>query len=134
MIKPDYIIRSYRKTLCISINKQGEVIVRAPKRLSLEHINKFLIEKEGWIKIKKQQMEILNAQNKSIYNNEKLLLLGVEYTREDVDGIKKIEWDSVNKKVFVPRKYNRAEFIKMLMVLATNRTFDFASVDTEYKS
>lgn len=29
---------------------------------------------------------------------------------------------------------SREEFIKMLMVLATNRTFDFASVDTKYKS
>ena len=29
---------------------------------------------------------------------------------------------------------SREEFIKMLMALATNRTFDFASVDTEYTS
>ena len=29
---------------------------------------------------------------------------------------------------------SREEFIKMLMVLATNRTFDFASVDTNYLS
>ena len=29
---------------------------------------------------------------------------------------------------------SREEFIKMLMVLATNRTFDFASVDTNYTS
>lgn len=29
---------------------------------------------------------------------------------------------------------SREEFIKMLMVLATNRTFDFASVDTKYTS
>lgn len=29
---------------------------------------------------------------------------------------------------------SREEFIKMLMVLATNRTFDFASVDTKYES
>ncbi len=29
---------------------------------------------------------------------------------------------------------SREEFIKMLMVLATNRTFDFESVDTKYKS
>ncbi len=114
MIKPDYILRSYRRTLCISVNKKGEVIVRAPKRLSIEHINKFLLEKEGWIKLKKQQMEIINQQNKSINNYERILLMGVEYSREDIDGLKKIEWDTTNKKIYLPLGITKAEFIKKI--------------------
>lgn len=114
MIKPDYILRSYRKTLCISVNKKGEVVVRAPKKLSIDYINKFLIDKENWIKLKKQQMELLNQQNKSITNYTKLLLLGVEYTRQDVEGIKKIEWDKSNKKVYIPELYENTVFIKKM--------------------
>ena len=114
MIKPDYILRSYRKTLCITVTRKGEVVVRAPKRLSLEQINKFLIEKEGWIKLKKQQMELVNNQNKFISNYNKLLFLGAEYVREDVDGLKKIEWDTSIKKVFIPSHFSQAEFVKKI--------------------
>lgn len=102
MIKPDYIIRSYRKTLCISISKTGEVIVRAPKNLPMEYINKFLQDKEAWIKLKKEQVQLKNNQNKSVLNYEKFLYLGKEYTRINMSGIKKIEWDSAKKQVYVP--------------------------------
>lgn len=114
MIKPDYIIRSYRKTLCISISKTGEVIVRAPKNLAIEHINKFLIEKEGWIKLKKEQIQHKNNQNKNINSYEKLLRLGKEYTRENMSGIKNIEWDSLKHIVYVPNNLTQAEFVKKI--------------------
>ena len=114
MIKPDYIIRSYRRTLCISISKIGEVVVRAPKNLSMEQINKFLVDKEAWIKLKKEQIQLKNNQNKSITNYEKLLKLGKEYIREDMSGIKKIEWDSEKKRVYVPSNLTQAEFVKKM--------------------
>lgn len=114
MIKPDYIIRSYRRTLCISISKIGEVVVRAPKNLSMEQINKFLVDKEAWIKLKKEQIQLKNNQNKSITNYEKVLKLGKEYIREDMSGIKKIEWDSEKKRVYVPSSLTQAEFVKKM--------------------
>lgn len=114
MVKPDYIIRSYRKTLCISVNSMGEVIVRAPKQLSIESINRFLVEKEPWIKLKKEQVRLKSNQNKNIINYEKLLFLGKEYTRINVVGVRSIEWDTESKKVYVSQNLTQAELIKKL--------------------
>lgn len=124
MIKPDYIIRSYRKTLCISVNKSGEVIVRAPKHLPIESINKFLIDKEPWIKLKKEQAQIRNNQNKSVLNYDKLLYLGKEYTRINVSKIKSIEWDMLNRKVYIPQNLTHAELIKKLSIDYINKSKD----------
>lgn len=114
MVKPDYIIRSHRKTLCISINKVGDLIVRAPRQLSIDAINKFLIEKESWIKLKKEQVRLKHNQNKSVLNYEKLLYLGKEYSRIDVAKMKTIEWDIPSKKVFVPQEWDNIDFVKRL--------------------
>ncbi len=53
VVTPDEIIRSNRKTLSISIDARGRLIVRAPRRFANERIFAFLLEKEGWI-LKKQ--------------------------------------------------------------------------------
>lgn len=124
MVKPDYIIRSYRKTLCISISKSGEVIVRAPKRVDIETINRFLAEKEPWIKLKKEQAQLKNNQNKCILNYEKLLYLGKEYLRVDVLGIKSIEWDTEKKKVYIQQNLQNGEFIKKLSNFYINQSKD----------
>ena len=49
MIQPDKIIRSARKTLSISIDAFGRLIVRAPKKCTEERIFAFIREKESWI-------------------------------------------------------------------------------------
>lgn len=49
------IIRTKRKTLAIEINPEGQLIVRAPYRISLTHIHDFVSEKNDWI-IKKKAM------------------------------------------------------------------------------
>jgi len=49
MIQPDKIIRSRRKTLSVSVDVFGQVIVRAPLRCGDERIFSFLREKEAWI-------------------------------------------------------------------------------------
>ena len=43
------IIRSNRKTLGLEITLQGEIIVRAPRRVSEKQIERFVSEKEKWI-------------------------------------------------------------------------------------
>lgn len=46
----DYtVIRSGRKTLCIQIGSQGEVIARAPRRCPGEYIDAFVQSKASWI-------------------------------------------------------------------------------------
>ncbi len=55
MIVADKIVRSSRKTLSVSIDSFGRVIVRAPLRVSERYIQDFLREKEGWIRQKQAQ-------------------------------------------------------------------------------
>ena len=46
----DYkLIRTNRKTVAIQLQKDGSVIVRAPKRLAVYRIEAFVKEKQNWI-------------------------------------------------------------------------------------
>lgn len=46
----DYqLIRSSRRTLSISVNGEGALIVRAPMRMSVREIEAFLVQKQEWI-------------------------------------------------------------------------------------
>ena len=50
------LIRSKRKTLSIEINRQAELVVRAPMRMPQARIEAFLQEKESWIAAHRQKM------------------------------------------------------------------------------
>ena len=52
MIVPDYIERSKRKTLSLTILKNGNVIVKAPLKMKDEVINHFVEDKQSWIREK----------------------------------------------------------------------------------
>lgn len=43
------LVRSSRKTIAIQINPDGEVVVRAPRRMSAAGIEQFVERKRGWI-------------------------------------------------------------------------------------
>ena len=73
-MNPNKIIRSKRKTLSLTINENAELIVRAPKRLSIEKIQDFINEKENWINRKKRLIE--NQIKDVTSNHNKLLYLG----------------------------------------------------------
>ena len=71
-MSPSKIIRSQRKTLSITINEDAELIVRAPKRLSIEKIQDFINEKENWINrkitlVENQIKDVTSNQNKILY-------------------------------------------------------------------
>lgn len=104
MIQPDEIIRSNRKTLSISVDGFGRLIVRAPKIFSEERIFAFLREKEGWILKKKAERQgagiYLPPENLHGY---KLLLLGETYTIITYDG-KKVGLDSERKLLYLPQE------------------------------
>ena len=51
------IIFSKRKTLSLSVNADGKVIVRAPLRTGKKHIEKFVKEHEKWIEKAKERIE-----------------------------------------------------------------------------
>ena len=73
-MNPNKIIRSKRKTLSLTINENAELIIRAPKRLSIEKIQDFINEKENWINRKKRLIE--NQIKDVTSNHNKLLYLG----------------------------------------------------------
>ncbi len=69
------VIRSDRKTICIEITKDGEVLVRAPRKASMRTIIKFVEEKETWIhkhlqRIKKRQTDQNDPGNQSLSREE----------------------------------------------------------------
>ena len=73
-MNPNKIIRSKRKTLSLTINENAELIIRAPKRLSIEKIQDFINEKENWIN---RQKRLIENQIKDVTSNHnKLLYLG----------------------------------------------------------
>ncbi|MCR4833204.1 MAG: M48 family metallopeptidase, partial [Butyrivibrio sp.] len=51
------LIRSKRKTLAIEITPEARVIVRAPLRLSVTEINRFIGEKADWIDAHVRKMQ-----------------------------------------------------------------------------
>lgn len=44
------LVRSGRRTLAVEVTRDGQVVVRAPLRLSQKRIDAFVAEHEGWIR------------------------------------------------------------------------------------
>lgn len=59
------IIRSSRKTLSLQITREGQVTVRAPKRISGARIHQFVEEHKDWI-LKKQAEMRLRAEAEAV--------------------------------------------------------------------
>lgn len=91
MITPDLIVRTYRRSLCLTITKDGSLVVHAPKRLGMNEISKYIQEKEKWILTKQKEIQTKLSINKDIINYNQFLFLGKKYKIEKVSGIKKIE-------------------------------------------
>lgn len=103
MIKPDLIIRTHRRSLCLSINKEGNLIVHAPKKLNMNDIFKYICEKENWIRTKQSEIENKYQINKKVIHYEEVLFLGRKYCIDKLSGINKIELS--DEKIFLPSKF-----------------------------
>ena len=90
MLKPDVLIRTKRKTLSLTVDKEGKLIVRAPKQLKLEEIFDFVKRKENWIRKKQKSITNILEANKKILNYEQVLFLGKLYNVVLVKGIKEV--------------------------------------------
>lgn len=103
MIVPDYIERSKRKTLSLTVLKNGNVIVKAPINMRDEIINRFVEEKQTWIREK--LMTIKETQNKfeDIISGNKVMIYGNKYSVLKSD-LKQIQ-TSDKFELFVPNKY-----------------------------
>jgi len=63
------VIRSNRKTVCIEITRDAEVLVRAPYSMPSSEIEKFLKEKAGWIE---KHLESVRKRNSEQSTNVEL--------------------------------------------------------------
>lgn len=118
MIQPDEIIRSNRKTLSISIDPFGRLIVRAPKKCGMERIFAFLEQKESWILRKKGERTgagiRLPGETLDGYD---LLLLGEKY-RLCLTEEKKVRSDGMEKRIFLPKEKSEERLVQWLRAQA----------------
>ena len=112
MVHPDKIVRSNRKTLSISVDTFGRLIVRAPKRCKEERIFAFIREKEEWILRKQAQRAevraLLPPQNLHGYS---FLLLGRQ-TKIVVYDEEKIGYDEVQNLLYLPHEKSRERLVQ----------------------
>ncbi len=78
-MKIDYIQRTARKTLSITINEKGEVIVKAPKYMAIEQIMRFINSKEKWIEGKVKAIKKQNLVHNDLFEYKKILFCGSKY-------------------------------------------------------
>ena len=114
MIVPDYIERSNRKTLSLTIMKDGAVCVKAPINMRDDLINKFVAEKQDWIKSKLSFINQNRDKFADIISYDKFLIYGNKYSLKYSCG-KKIQ-TSNNFEILVPQKYSNDKLLKSLKV------------------
>lgn len=104
MLTVDEIIKSKRRTLAITVNAFGKVIVRAPLRASQKEIDYFVKKHESWILRKKEtalaSCICLPTQR---LNGYKLLLLG-KYYEIVLYPQERVALDHENCKLYLPEK------------------------------
>ena len=73
------IIRSDRKTIAIQMQPDGNVVVRAPKRMRMEEIKRFVESKAEWIE--------KHLLNRTTFNQEKLTDQEMKMLREKARAV-----------------------------------------------
>lgn len=87
-MRMDRLIRSNRKSLSVEITSEGEVVVRAPRRLSKKEIDYFLESRRGWIE-KHRQLALARPKVKThrFAEGEAFYFLGNKLTLTYCDNI-----------------------------------------------
>ena len=81
VIPVDKLIRTRRKTIALVVERDGSLVVHAPMRANEETINKFIAEKERWIRKKQDQARAFYPPfvPKEYVDGEGFLYLGTIY-------------------------------------------------------
>ena len=79
MTEPKQIIRSSRKTLALTIDEKGDLIVHAPKTMALFEIFNFIEKKSDWIENKINTVKGTLDKNQKIIAYEEIFFLGKRY-------------------------------------------------------
>jgi len=89
---------SKRKSISIQIEKNGDVIVKAPKRVSKKFINDFIISKKDWVeKNVKKVLESRKNVKKEFKDGEIFMYLGSKIELKLIDKkFKFVKFDEIN--------------------------------------
>lgn len=80
MINPSIIQRTNRRTLSLTINQTGDLIVKAPSKMSLDEIFAYINAKQKWIETRQEKIKSILTKNYELINYEKILFLGKIYS------------------------------------------------------
>ena len=130
MITPTAIIRTNRRSLSLTISKNGELIVRAPKRLSMEYIYSFIKQKEKWILNKQNNIKNSNLQNYNFINGSEYLFCGKVYRKIEINKLKDIEIADDN--IFFPANLDGYQTKIIAVKWYTNLTKEILKNRVEY--
>lgn len=92
-MKIDKLIRTKRKTISLEIDEDARLIIRAPKSISKNYIDKVVEKKRDWI-LRKQKLvkeqKAVRLNNSEFANGKTYLFLGKEYKLRITDQKKSI--------------------------------------------
>jgi len=98
--------------MALLINEQGELIVKAPLKLSNAQIFDFVREKHEWI-VRQQQKVLQNSRlNHSVMSYNSFLFLGVQHAPVITDDVKKVT--RYDNRLLIPSKFAEAGEITVL--------------------
>lgn len=87
MIEPKSIIRSNRRSLSLTINEKGELIVHAPMLMPLYDIFEFIKKKQPWIENKCNNITSILEKNRKIVEYEEIFFFGKRYSVATTEGL-----------------------------------------------
>ncbi len=129
MIELDRIVRSKRKTLALTVTSKGEVIARAPQRMSEAHIRAFVLQKQGWLQKQKQKTEWAGIELPTeTIEGYKLLLLGERYIVH-LQNQSFIRLDKQTKELFLPKENTKK---RLILWIKENALRIFTAVTKEW--
>lgn len=113
MITPDIITRSNRRTLSLSILKDGQVVIKAPNSMSQDTIEKFVYDKQHWIREKLAQLHQNQVKFEEVINLKKFLLYGNQYSLK-LANVKKIQTSSQDMCIYMPSSTENEKILQKL--------------------
>ena len=114
MLVPDIIIRSNRRSLSVSVDAFGRLVVRAPQKYPEAKIITFLNEKEDWIlKKKREKAETGMRLPPETLEGYSFMLLGKD-CRIRLIKTGKVVFDPQTNIVYVPAKNAKAKLVNWL--------------------
>ena len=82
------LVRSHRSSISLSINREGEVIVKAPYLVPKFVINQFINSKKEWIEKSLEKVHKRIPKKRSYKEGEEFLFLGKDYKLKFYNGLK----------------------------------------------